>query len=285
MNVGIGLPNPVPGTPGRTLVDWARRAEERGFSTLATIDRIVYPSYESLTALAAAAAVTRRIGLLTNVLLGPTRNAVLLAKESASVDQLSGGRLTLGLGVGARRDDFDAVGVDFGARGRKWDADLETIHRVWRGELVQGAGNPVGPPPVRDGRVPVLIGGMSEAAVRRAVTWGTGWTVGGAPPERGGPFADRIRAAWKEAGREGAPRIVGLSYFALGEDAQDRARAYLTDYYGPVGDRIAAFIPTSPQAIRDTMSAFASYGFDELILDPTIAEPEQLDGAADAAFG
>jgi len=102
MKIGIGLPNVVPGTPGDVLVRWAQRAEERGFSSLATIDRIAYPSYESLIALAAAAAVTERVGLYTNVLLGPTRNPILLAKEAASVDQLAGGRLTLGLGVGAR---------------------------------------------------------------------------------------------------------------------------------------------------------------------------------------
>ena len=90
MRIGIGLPNTVPGTPGRLLVEWAARAEGRGFSTLATIDRIAYPSYESLVTLAAAAAVTERIALMTNILLSPTRNPVLLAKESASVDQLSG---------------------------------------------------------------------------------------------------------------------------------------------------------------------------------------------------
>src|ERR1043165_22692 len=106
MDIGIGLPNTIPGTEGRTLVGWARRAEERGFSSLATIDRIAYPNYESLIALAAAAAVTERIGPKTNVLLGPTRNPVLLAKEAASVDHISGGRLTLGLAVGARADDF-----------------------------------------------------------------------------------------------------------------------------------------------------------------------------------
>src|SRR5690349_19538048 len=111
MQIGIGLPNPIPGTQGRTLVEWARRAEERGFSTLATIDRIAYPNYDSLIALAAAAAVTERIGLLTNVLLAPTRKPVVLAKAAASVDQISGGRLTLGLGVGGREDDYTATGL------------------------------------------------------------------------------------------------------------------------------------------------------------------------------
>src|SRR2546426_4655420 len=119
MDIGIGLPNPVPGTPGRALVDWARRAEERGFAGLATIDRIAYPSYESLIALAAAAAATERIGLLTNVLLGPTRNPVLLAKEAASVDQLSGGRFVLGVGAGARPDAFEAGRQGFPPPGQR----------------------------------------------------------------------------------------------------------------------------------------------------------------------
>src|SRR6266498_2429978 len=183
MQIGIGLPNPIPGTTGETIIQWARRAEGAGFSSLATIDRIVYPSYESLIALAAAAAVTERVGLMTNVLLGPTRNPVLLAKEAASVDQLSGGRLTLGLGVGAREDDFEAAGLDFHTRGKRWDEDLELIHRTWRGEPM-GAGKPVGPRPARGDRVPILIGGMSDRAVERTVRWAIGWTVGGAPPER-----------------------------------------------------------------------------------------------------
>src|SRR5213594_4155106 len=120
MDIGIGLPNPVPGTAGQRLIDWARRSEEAGFSSLATIDRIAYPSYESLIALAAAAGATQRIGLLTNVLLGPTRNPVLLAKEAASVDQLSGGRFTLGLGVGTRKDDYEASGQRFEDRGKRF---------------------------------------------------------------------------------------------------------------------------------------------------------------------
>ena len=100
MKIGIGLPNPVPGTPGTRLVEWAKRAEERGFSGLATIDRVVYPSYDSLATLAAAAGATTRIGLLTNVLLAPLYPAPLLAKTTASIDQLSNGRLTLGLASG-----------------------------------------------------------------------------------------------------------------------------------------------------------------------------------------
>src|SRR3954447_26165195 len=106
MEIGIGLPNAVAGTDGRALVEWARRAEDAGFSSLGTIDRIAYPNYESLIALAAAAAVTERIGLVTSILLAPLRSAALLAKQAASIDNISGGRLTLGLAVGGRADDY-----------------------------------------------------------------------------------------------------------------------------------------------------------------------------------
>jgi alkanesulfonate monooxygenase SsuD/methylene tetrahydromethanopterin reductase-like flavin-dependent oxidoreductase (luciferase family) len=284
MKIGIGLPNPVPGTPGRTLVEWAKRAEGRGFSSLATIDRIAYPSYESIIALTAAAAVTERIGLLTNVLLGPTRNPVMLAKEAASLDQISNGRFALGIAPGSRPDDYEAVGLDFRSRGKRMDGDLELMHRVWKGELVNGALKPIGPTPVNGERVPVLIGGTSDAAIRRTVKWGIGWTIGGAPPEVGGPIAERVRQAWKEGGREGDPRIVGLTYFALGEGAADTALAYLSDYYGGYGPQIASRIPTSPESLRETIKKFEDYGFDELLLDPTNNDLRSVDLAADAAF-
>jgi probable F420-dependent oxidoreductase len=283
MDIGIGLPNPVPGTPGPRLIEWARRAEEAGFASLATIDRIAYPSYESLVTLAAAAGATERIGLLTNVLLGPTRNPVLLAKEAASVDQLSGGRLTLGLGVGARKDDFDAVGRTFHDRGKRFDGDLELMHRVWKGELVNGAQKPIGPTPVR-GTVPILIGGSTDKAIERTVKWGIGWTVGGASPEQGGPLAERVRKAWAEAGREGQPKIVGLTYYGLGEGALEKATAYLGDYYGEMGQQFAQWIPKTPEALKEVVKKFADFGFDELLVDPTTADLDQIDRAAEAVL-
>jgi len=283
MDIGIGLPNPVPGIAGTRLIEWARKAEEAGFSSLATIDRIAYPSYESLITLAAAAGATERIGLVTNVLLGPTRNAVLLAKEAASVDQLSGGRLTLGLGVGAREDDFNAVGLGFHDRGKRFDHDLELMHRAWKGELVNGALKPVGPTPV-NGTVPILIGGSTDQAIERTVKWGVGWTVGGAPPEQGAEFADRVRKAWADAGREGQPRIVGLTYFGLGEGALEKATAYLGDYYGEFGKQFAEWIPKTPDAVKDVVKRFQDFGFDELFLDPTTDELDEVDRAAAAVL-
>jgi len=282
MKIGIGLPNTIRGLPGRILVDWARLAEDRGFSSLATIDRVAFPSYESLVALSAAAAVTERIGLLTNILLAPTRNPVLLAKESADVDQISTGRLTLGLGVGTRRDDYEASGQSFEDRGRRFDSDLEVVHAAWRGELVGGAENTPTPSPVKGQRVPILMGGSSDVVLDRVVKWGEGWTAGGAPPDVVGPFAERVREAWAASGRDGEPRLVALAYYSIGEEEESTKN--LLDYYGYLGDMakgLAEFTPRTPDAIRERVKAFEQTGIDELILDPTVGDLEQVDRLAD----
>jgi alkanesulfonate monooxygenase SsuD/methylene tetrahydromethanopterin reductase-like flavin-dependent oxidoreductase (luciferase family) len=285
MKIGIGLPNTIPGTPGRLLLEWAVKAEERGFTTLATIDRIAYPSYESLVALAAAGAVTERVELLTNILLAPTRNPILLAKEAASVDQLSGGRLTLGLGVGGRRDDYAASERRFEDRGRRFDDDLELIHGAWRGESVGGCPRPSTPEPVRERRVPILIGGTTDQAVERAVKWGVGWTAGGSAPDQVAPFIERVRTAWKDSGRPGQPRIVALAYFAMGDP--EASRANLLDYYGFLGDFaevIAESASRGAEAVKDTVGRFDDAGVDELILDPTVPDVDEVDRLADVVL-
>ncbi|MEO8287937.1 MAG: LLM class flavin-dependent oxidoreductase [Chloroflexota bacterium] len=286
MKIGIGLPNPIPNTDGRTIVEWARRAEELGFSSLATIDRIAYPSYESMTVLAAAAGATERIGLLTNVLLGPTRNPVLLAKEAASLDRLSGGRFTLGSAVGGRKDDFDLVGLDFSDRGKRWDAALELMHRAWRGELIEGSTQPIGPRPTNGESVPLLMGGTSAAAIERIIRYGTGWTGSGGP-ERAAPFVEQLQAAWKAAGKPGAPRLVALNYFALGPNAAEGIAAYIGDYYAFLGPMVQMFIdatPRTPDALRAIARSFEDAGYDEILFDPTIASIEQVELLAEAVL-
>jgi len=204
VRIGVGLPNTLLDVPGRLFVDWARRAEARGFSSLATIDRVAYPSYDSLTALTAAAAVTERIGLLTNVLLEPLYNPVLLAKVTACLDQISEGRLTLGLGVGGRPDDYELAERPFSGRGRRFDADLKLLHQAWSGQPVAGSQFPVGPTATR-GRVPLLIGGQSGLAAPRAARWGAGFTIGGAPPEMAGGASRSSRPPSSRPAAPGAP--------------------------------------------------------------------------------
>ena len=179
MDIGIGLPNTVPGTEGRTLLDWARNAEEAGFSTLGTIGRLVYPNYEELIALSAAAAVTSRIRLTTSVLLAPLyANTALFAKQAASLDRLSGGRLVLGLGLGGRDDDYTASALPTTGKGRRFDQQLTEMKRIWAGESYGYAGA-IGPEPVRPGGPELIIGGAAEASFRRVALLGDGWFMGG----------------------------------------------------------------------------------------------------------
>jgi alkanesulfonate monooxygenase SsuD/methylene tetrahydromethanopterin reductase-like flavin-dependent oxidoreductase (luciferase family) len=280
MDVGIGLPNSIPDATGAELLEWAQRAESAGFSSLATIGAVEYPGYEELTALTAAGMVTDRIRLLTNVLLAPTRSVAELAKQATSVDQFTGGRLTLGLGVGWRNTDYELVGREFSTRGRRFDTQLRELKTALSGQPLTDGTHPVVPRPVRPEGVPLLIGGTSGETPRRVAQFGIGWTAGGLPPEVAGEFADGVRAAWQETGRSGAPRLVALVYAGLG-DVRNRARAYLLDYYGRMGEETATMIAgsvlTDAQAVAGTVEAFAEQGFDELILDPTVADPDQVD--------
>lgn len=285
MDVGIGIPNSVPGTTGSQLLEWAGRAEAAGFSSLASIGAVEYPSYEELTVFAAAGAVTDRIRFVSNVLIAPARSSAELAKQAASVDQLTGGRLTLGLGVGWRSSDYALTERDFADRGNRFDQQLRDLHRAWDGEPLRDGTRPVGPQPAQKGGVPLLIGGTTDAAVRRVVDFGVGWTAGGLPPEAANEMAEKVRAAWKQGGRDGEPRLVALAYFGLG-DTEERSRAYLRDYYGPAGEDTANMVADSalrsPEAITATIQGFRDIGFDELILDPTVPDPDQVDLLADA---
>src|SRR3954470_5273752 len=112
MDITIGLPNTVGGVTPDSLLECSRRAEARGFPGVASLDRLVYPGYEALVSLAAAAAVTDRVRLTTQVLLAPWRmNAALIAKQVATLQHLSNGRMVLGIGLGGREDDYTASGA------------------------------------------------------------------------------------------------------------------------------------------------------------------------------
>jgi alkanesulfonate monooxygenase SsuD/methylene tetrahydromethanopterin reductase-like flavin-dependent oxidoreductase (luciferase family) len=279
MEIGIGLPNAVRGVDRRGIVDWARRAEELGFSSLGTIDRLVYANYESLIALAAAAAVTERIRLMTDVLLAPLRGTALLAKQAATLDSLSEGRLVLGLAVGGREDDFAAAGSDFERRGRTFDRQLEELTRLWRGE------GGVGPAPARE-RPGLLIGGQADIAFERAARYGDGWTMGGGTPDMFAAAKAKLEATWRAAGREGNPRAPVLCYYALGDDAEQVAREKLGDYYAFLGgyaDMIVGSAAKDAETVRAYLAGFEQAGADEVIFFPASPDPAQVDLLADAA--
>jgi alkanesulfonate monooxygenase SsuD/methylene tetrahydromethanopterin reductase-like flavin-dependent oxidoreductase (luciferase family) len=283
MQVGVGLPTTVPGATGSFVLDWARRADTEPFSSLGVLDRVRYDSYDPLAALAAAAAVTTRVRLATTIVIGPLRNPVVLAKTAASIHALSGGRLTLGVAVGAREDDYTSTGVPYHTRGRRLVELLAALRDTWEDAAIgpkMGTASDAGPE--------LLVGGLSDQAFARVARYADGYVHGGGPPKAFARAADRARAAWTDAGRPGMPRLWAQGYFALGDDgALEAGRDYLRDYYaftGPFAEKVAAGMLTSPQAIAQFVRGYAEAGCDELVLFPTVADLAQLDRLA-AALG
>jgi alkanesulfonate monooxygenase SsuD/methylene tetrahydromethanopterin reductase-like flavin-dependent oxidoreductase (luciferase family) len=282
MEVGIGLPNAIRGGTRDSVVEWARRAETAGFSTLGTIDRISYGNYESLIALAAASAVTERIRLMTDILLAPLRNPAQLAKQAATLDSISDGRLVLGLAPGGREDDYEVSGVPFHERGALFDRQIPQMKDIWSG------GTGIGPEPAQPGGPSLLFGGRAAAGFRRAAQYGDGWTMGGGTPEDFRELKARAEAAWKEHGRDGAPRTMALFYGVVGPDAEDAAKSYLLDYYADLGEETAGLIVAGaakdPEAIKGRLSAFEAEGADEVIIFPCSHSLEQVDLLAEVAL-
>ncbi|WP_326598494.1 LLM class flavin-dependent oxidoreductase [Streptomyces sp. NBC_01803] len=279
MRIGIGLPNAVPGRSPREVGRWAQESERLGFHSLGTIDRLLYDVLDPLVTLGVAAAVTERVELLPTVLnAGWRRNAVLFAKQLATVDLVSGGRLTAGLGIGGWPDDFAASGAPATGHGRILDDTLATLRAVWDGE-VTGAAGPA-PLPGTD-RPGLLIGGTVPRSFARAARSGDGWVaplMGDALLTAG---VGHVRAAWRAAGRTDRPRVVTGRYFSCGPDAEAVASRYIAHYYGPEEKSpyyapVRADVLDSDAKLSASLAALAGAGADDVVLYPCSAAPVQV---------
>lgn len=281
MRVGIGLPNTLAGADGDLLLSWARSAESGPFTSLGVFDRFEYHSTDPLSTLAACAGVTDRIRLVTSIVSGPMRSTPMLAKKAATVDLVSDGRLTLGVALGARPGDYEAVGChrdgcglsDYESRGRRFSRQLAELREHWEGD-------DVGPTPVQDGGPELLVGGESDRTFQRVSRYADGYVHGGGPPRAFASQAERARTAWNEAGRPADPALWGHGYYALGdEEVAEAGREYLLDYYdftGPFAERIADGLLTTPQEVVQFVRGYEEEGCDELLLFPTVADEDQF---------
>ncbi|MFE0325820.1 LLM class flavin-dependent oxidoreductase [Streptomyces sp. NPDC003753] len=279
MNIGIGLPIGDP----TTLLTWARHADAGPFSTLGLLDRLVYDNPEPLVALSVLAGATSRIRVQTEVLLAPLRDTALLAKQAATLDRMTGGRLVLGLGIGGRDDDHRATGTDPRTRGRRLDEQMEVMRRLWSGEPYGEGVGPIGPAPARPGGPEVLFGGFKPAALERVARWGDGF-LAAAPPSWAGGLFDTVRGFWHQYGRDGEPRLVAQVNVALGpQDVIDDARTAMHTYYTFTGmaDRMVAGMLTTPAEIREAITALTDLGADEVMLYCYGLDPAQVDRLAD----
>jgi alkanesulfonate monooxygenase SsuD/methylene tetrahydromethanopterin reductase-like flavin-dependent oxidoreductase (luciferase family) len=269
------------------MLEWIARAERGPFSSVVVTDRVVSQALEPMTVLALAAGATRRIRLMTSIVLAPTRETTLFAREAATLDVLSGGRLTLGIGIGVRKNDYQATGYDFHRRGRRVEEQLPLLRRLWSGENMSSEVGAIGPRSSRPNGPELLIGGYVPAIARRIAKWGDGYMApGGGEPEALVAMWRRIETLWREEGRAGKPRWVGASYYALGPGGADYAKRYIDANYGynpELAARRLATLPSSREAVEAAIKRQADMGVDEFILRPCADDLDQMERLAEIA--
>ncbi len=284
MKVGIGLPGNIPGTKGDFILEWAKRADAGPFSSVGTIDRLVYDNYEPLVILSAAAGATSRVRLLTCVLLAPLHNAGVLAKQAASLDAISGGRLTLGVGVGRRPDDYEAAPAEYNQRGRQMNRTLATMRSLWQGEVVSEGRGAMGPAPVQPGGPEILIGAGTPQAVRRVGKYADGFIAAAGNAAAVEQLYQVAVESWDAEGRSGRPRLAGVASYALGPNAAEKVGGYIRNYYSFLGDAaetMAQGAISTPEAVKDTIRDMEGIGMDEVVFLPSVSEMDQLERLAD----
>ncbi len=289
MDVSMTLPTMLP--HGRDeFVRWCRGVDEGPWASLAVPERVTYTSHHYAVQLAAAAALTERVRLWTTIVVLPAHDAVDVAKQMASVDVLSDGRLTVGVGVGGREHDYRALSAPFGRRWQRMDEQVAAMRRIWAGEPPFDGADPVGPPPVQPGGPPLVAGVMGPKGTARAARWAHG--VDGAFTLDGDRDAiarslERVRGAWKEAGRSEPPHLSASIWYALGPDAEERLRRYAFDYLRVFGDAVGRGMAAKvacygTDALRRTVANARDAGADEFFLVPTTADPDELARTRDA---
>jgi alkanesulfonate monooxygenase SsuD/methylene tetrahydromethanopterin reductase-like flavin-dependent oxidoreductase (luciferase family) len=289
MHIAMTLPTMLP--HGRTeVLEWCRRVDEGPWSSLAVPERITFPSHSMIVQLSAAAALTERVRLWTTIVVLPAHDAVEMAKQMASVDRLSDGRLTLGVGVGGREHDYRAIGAPFGRRWQRMDEQVGEMRRIWSGEPPFEGADPVGPPPVQPGGPPLIAGSLGPKSVARAARWADGvdgaWTLDGDEATVRSAF-DVVESAWKDAGRTEKPHLSTSIWYALGDGAEDRLRRYAYDYLRIFGEEAGQFGAQAvacftPEALRRAVDSIRAAGADELFLVPTTVDPAELDRTREA---
>ncbi|MFT5441295.1 MAG: alkanesulfonate monooxygenase SsuD [Myxococcota bacterium] len=291
MKIGMNVPVMVPGLDRDALLAWCRGIDSAPYSSLAVGERINFPNPAAMVTLSVAAAVTERVQIMSYVLIMPMHNAVNRAKELATIDVVSNGRLCLGVGAGAREEDYKAVGAVFSPRRlSQLEEQVETMKRVWRGEIVvDGPLRPVEPAPLQPGGPEILVGSISQPAIKHISRWAdglAGFSFGPSIDEISNAFA-LAQKYWHEAEREKPPRLVTSFWFALGSNARDQLDTYLNRYLNFFGPTVATKLAKSvrcdsAQELADMLKRVEDTGADEVSLVPTTADPAELERVAEA---
>ena len=290
MDLAMTLPTMLP--HGRDeFTSWCRRVDQGPWSSLAVPERVTFTSHSLVVQLAGAAALTERVRLWTTLIVLPAHDEVQVAKDMASVDQMSGGRLTVGVGVGGREQDFRAIGAGFAQRWQRMDDQVARMQSIWAQQPPFEGSDPVGPPPFQAGGPPFAAGVVGPKAIARAARWAIGVndpsSISGVDAVALGAQRQKVLDAWRDAGRSEPAHFSTNLWFALGADAEDRLATYIYNYMRIYGDGLARKTAdrariNSPAALRDAVDQARQAGCDELFLVPTTTDPDEIDRVRDA---
>lgn len=284
MKISLCLPYMKTSITRQTLLDWCRLADAGPFHSVSCGERITGYTLEMRNVLAFAAAVTERVRIVPSLYVLPMHSALWAAKEIATLDLLSNGRVTLTVGVGGREVDYRAVGAPFGKRHERQDEQVRIMRQIWAGEAPFAGADPVGPHCVQAGGPPILAGVMGPKAMARAAHWADGvysFSMSGSGQETAGMFK-LAETAWRDAGRSTPPRRVGGFWYSLADDADTKLKTYVYDYLRVLGDNFARSVANSmtnhhPQAIRSTLQDMAAAGCEEVFLVSATDELAEVD--------
>ncbi len=276
MEIGIALPTMARGFTRDTFVEWCRAVDEGPYASISAGERLTFHNPEAMVTNAAAAALTERVAVMTNIVVLPLHATALMAKQLATLDVLAGGRLVVGVGVGGREHDYRAAGVPFERRHQQLDDAVAEIRRLWSGQPPFDGADPVGPAPVQDGGPPILASAMGPASMRRAAAWAdgvTGFSIAADGDEMA--RANRLaRDAWAAAGRSDRPRLATGTFAVLGgDDPAATLGAFLFDYLRVFGEGFARAMAeavdlSTPDRLRRAITDAEAAGCDELVLVP-----------------
>lgn len=285
MKIGLCFPYTQPAMDRTTMFEWFRRVEQGPFSGISCGERMIGPSVEMGSTLAAAAARTERIRIVPTLYVLPMHSAVWVAKHAATLDLISGGRVTITVGVGGRPHDYRCMEREMVRTHARMDEQVAQIRAIWRGELPFEGTEAVGPLPVQPGGPPILAGVMGPKATRRAAKWADGvysWSGNAARDDMAGQLA-RVREAWDAAGRSEPPQHMAGFWYSLAPDAAKQLHDYVYKYLRIAGEELATAMATqqtrsNADAVREALDTYEELGVEECMLNSATADLAEIDG-------
>ncbi len=292
MKIGMTLPSMVNDkTYSRsTTLDWCRMIDQGPFESISIGERTTYHNQEITVLLSAAAALTERVKLYSTIYVLPTHATAILAKQISTIDVLSNGRLTVGVGIGGREHDFIAAEKPFKKRYSRMEEQVLELREIWAGKPPFEGADPVGPAPIQKGGPPLFAGVAGPKALTRAAQWADGLFTHNNVDKNYGEFSkyiDNVKGLWKDAGRDKEPYITTCFWYAVGPSGKKQLEDYVRSYMTILGPEaieyaLANQVVYDEASLIDALDTFEGQGCDELILVPSSGETAELDRTIEA---